>query len=376
MKTPAEPTPPPSLHFFTGDSPFFWVRACTTQSLAAKHAGLILTSEFQRIYPEGGAIPLFNRFCTDKPHKRILDFCRAEEIPFLVDIDDLFWDLPDYSSDRARHDDACRSEVDAMCRDSWGLIASTPYLRQRLQERYAGKTVFLVENSDPAWYAPAGSALIANTDALKLAKADTLWFADVVFSLWDSGVGIQLIGENDALTSSWLEPHLHSLPRMSYREYLAHLKSGQFRLGLMPVGQSSYADAKSSIKLIEFMGSGIPVIASDTAPHRQFLLDHPSLAVTLVDNTESAWRRAVESFLGAMTPEQIQTGKRTNQMLHAVRTRQFNQWREVFQSLPADPAIVRKTQRLHRSCRRQQRLDLLALYLAPLLAMFRLRKST
>ena len=370
-----EPHHPHSLHFFTGDCPFFWVRACTTQNPSARHAGLALTAEFQCAYPGGGAIPLFNRFCTDRSHKRILDFCREEEIPFLVDIDDLFWDLPDYSSDQARHDDACRTEADAMCRDSWGLIASTPFLRQRLQERYAGKAVFLVENAAPGWYAPAGSALIANTDALKLDKTDAIWFADVLFSLWDSGVGIQLIGENDALTSSWLDLHIHSLPRLSYREYLSHLHSGRFCLGLMPVGQSPYADAKSSIKLIEFMGGGIPVLASDTAPHRQFLLEHPSPSVTLVDNTESAWRRAVESFLSTRTPEQNQTGKRTNQMLLDVRARQFNQWREVFQSLPADPTLARKTQRLRRSCRRQQRLDLLALYLAPLLAMFRLGKS-
>jgi hypothetical protein len=345
------------------------VRACATQTGTAQRAGVCMTAEFREAYPGGAAIPLFNRFCFGPYYRRILNLCRTEQIPFLVDIDDLFWELPTYSSDQARHDDAYIRHLERLCGSAWGLIASTPYLRQRLQERFPGKPVFPVENSLPAWQTTTDAALIANTDALKLSRDDTVWFAKVVFALWNAGVGIQLIGENDALTDSWLEPYTHGLARLPYNEYLMRLNAGKYCLGLIPVERSPYADAKSPVKLIEFVSSGIPVIASDTAPHRQFLRDHPALPVTLVDNTEPSWQRAIASFIATRTPEQILAGQRVNHLLHDARSRQLTQWRDVYQNLPADPGLSRKTARLRRYCQRRRCLDLLRSYLAPVLAL-------
>lgn len=365
----------PKLYFFSGDSPFFWVRASTTQSHAAAEQGCIMEAAFQKNYPGGDSIPVFNRFCSGKVYGKIIAICRHQKIPYLVDIDDLFWELPDYSADEAKTDAEHLQSLESLCGHSWGLIASTPYLSKRLREKFPGKPVFLVENSPPAWHAPPGSLLIANTDALKMSSTNTEWFAKILHEAWELGVGLQLIGENDALTSCWLEPFAHSVPRLSYDEYHLMLRGGRFSLGLVPVEQSPYADAKSAVKILEMLTHGIPVVASETAPHRQLAEEHGTLPLRLVENTEEAWRNAICDAVGKLAGEQIETGKSVNAMLRETRIRQLSQWAEVYKSLPDVDELPAKNEKLRKFCRRQRVFDLLNPYISTLLIIAGIEKK-
>jgi hypothetical protein len=307
-----------------------------------------MTVAYAHRYPGGTCLPLFNRFSYGRFYRTMLKTCQRNGIPYVVDIDDLFWQLPGYSSDTAQVDPVYRAFLEEMCAGAAVVVASTPFLQQQLQERFPRVQVALVENCSPGWFAPHGSALIANTDAVKLGAHDVSWFATLLGWLWGEGIGIQLLGDNAALGSGPAGMKMHSLPRASYFEYHQRLHWQGFRVGLIPVEASPYAQAKSAIKILEFVNHNIPVIASDSEPHRQLLARHPKLPVTLVENTEAAWGEALRSVVRAVPASELQSGVIRNQCLYETRERQLAQWSEVYQMLPRDPDIVRKNRAIER----------------------------
>jgi hypothetical protein len=255
-------------------------------------------------------------------------------IPYLADIDDLYWELPHYSNDKAVGDRAYTEYLDFLMGNAWGITCSTDYLRSRIGERFPKSRTFLVENCAPGWVAPPHSLVIANTDSVKFSSAEINWFAPLLRNFWNDGVGIQLIGENESLEGGVLSLRVHSLPRVTYQEYHKHLATHSYRLALVPVEDSPYARAKSAIKIHEFLSHGISVVASDIEPHRKFLAEYTDLPVALVANTEEAWATALEPYRSNRSEPERSDGRRLNEMLFRARKRQLDQWAEVFDALP------------------------------------------
>jgi hypothetical protein len=270
----------------------------------------------------------------------LLSVVRRSGVPYLADIDDLYWELPDYSVDRATRDSAYLRYLDHLYGNAAVVTCSTEYLRERIAARFPAVKAVLVENATPAWIAPPGAILIANTDNIKIGAAELEWFAPLLRRCWDDGIGIQLLGENRALETPVLECRTHSLPRLNYLDYHAHLSTHRYRVGLVPVERSPYADAKSPIKILELMNHGIPVIASDTEPHRRFVAAHPGCEVTLVQNTEAEWSTALTRYSGAMSVNERERGRRVNTALCENQLRQLGQWEAAVAALPVvtDPA--------------------------------------
>lgn len=297
---------------------------------------------FRERYSGGACLPLFNRFSYGRFYRTLLRVCRRAEVPYLVDIDDLFWELPQYSADTAQVDTVYRQFLEELCQGAAIIIASTPFLQARLQERYPHVVVCLVENCSPAWFAPHGAAVIANTDAVKLGVGELGWFAPLLEGVWGQGIALQLLGDNAALSDGELGLKTHSLPRTSYFEYQQRLHWQGFRVGLVPVESSPYADAKSAIKILEFINHGIPVIASDTEPHRSIVAQYPQIPVTLVPNTTEGWSTALATVVQRAAEAELAQGVAVNQCLYQTRRRQLEQWEDVFQRLPRLADIARR----------------------------------
>ncbi len=340
----------PRIHFFAGDTPFFWVRAGALRTGAARARGLHISVAFESGYPGGGCLPLFNRFCYGRLYRLLVETAIKRGVPYLADIDDLYWELPDYSLDQAGGDKEYVTYLDFLLGNAATIVCSTDYLRGRIAERFPKVRTALVENSPPLWISPPGSILIANTDSVKLPPADIAWFAPLLRDFWDAGIGIQLLGENGALESGPLEFRCHVLPRLIYRDYHLHLSTHRYRLGLIPVEDSSYAAAKSAIKIFEFVNHGIPVIASDIEPHRRFVRDHPDCAVTLVPNTAADWSRALAPYR-TLSADEAPRGRAINATLHAASARQLEQWEEVLRMIPLDDDLSRRNRSIGRLLR-------------------------
>ncbi len=228
----------------------------------------------------------------------------------------------------------------------------SPAARQRQvtvrTTRFPGKPVFLVENCLPAWIAPRCGVLIANTDAFKMGDDQIGWFIDLLRLIFQHGLSIQLLGENHNLLDRCGDIVVHSLPAMDYGSYLRNLAIAHFRLGLIPVEHSSYADCKSAIKAIEFVSQRMPTVASDIAPYRRLAGLHDISDFHVAPNTFEAWKQAVETVILRIPEEERQKGKEINAMLKATRDTQWQQWLAVIDFLRdrrPDPATMRRLSR-------------------------------
>jgi hypothetical protein len=203
----------------------------------------------------------------------------------------------------------------------------------------------------------SGGFLIANTDSFKMNEEDSSWFAEIVNSISAAGWPVQFLGKNENLLKL-LMPFSYSVrDEMSYDEYLKLLPS--FRFGLVPVAQSDYSDAKSPIKLIEFLGAGMTVLASDIRPYRMFRSEYPETKLRLLENKKEHWHSAIQSLLAAH-PVAKET-KEVTALLKRSRERQLEGWKAVSDRLKQevrfpDPAAYEKLQSSMRNFYRIQRL--------------------
>ena len=189
--------------------------------------------------------------------------------------------------------------------------------------------------------------MIANTDAFKMGDESIRWFIDLLRLIFEHGLSIQLLGDNQNLLDQCSDIVVHSL-EVYGRSYLLGLAQSNYRLGLIPVEHSSYADCKSAIKALDFVSQRIPTVASDIAPYRRFAGRHGMSDFHVVPNTFEAWKQAVETVILQIPEEERQKGKEINAMLKATRDTQFQQWLAVIEFLRdrrTDPATMRRLSR-------------------------------
>ncbi len=338
------------------DSAFHWVRTSSLYTPAARRRHLFPRTLFRR-EESGAGIPVFNRyglpdyFRSPGYLRKLSSLCISAGVPYLVDLDDLYWELPRYSKDHYRHDRHQTEFMSDLLSQAAAIIASTPELKEHVEQQFPDKPVFVVENSPPAWVAPRCGVLIANTDAFKFSYDQLVWFVELLRFLFRSGLSIQLLGDNENLLDDCGDILVHSLPSEDYRSYLSTLSRSDFRLALVPVEHSSYADCKSAIKAIDFLSQRIPTIASDIAPYRRFSALHGWNHFRVVPNTLEAWRQAAESIVLQIPEAEREQGKEVNAMLIAARDTQLQQWLAVAEFLRdrrPDPALMRRvSQKVH-----------------------------
>lgn len=311
--------------FFCRRNAFFWDRCSSLCSQTARRDGIEIRSIEDFSPPCGRFMPVFCRF-SDLNYARL---CRLLGIPYAADVDDLYWALPEYSSDPAAKDSQYLSAVDSLVRNAALVTTTTEELKINLVKRYPAARVMLIENAPPALYAPHPAAVIANTDNFKMNSQDLGWFPQVTQCLLDAGCAVQLIGKNDSLFQGEDEFLYHCAGPFAFLRYHRFLAERHFSLALIPVSASSYSDSKSAIKAMEFIARHIKVIASDILPYRRLKEQYPDLDLVLAPNRPEAWLREVQARLASIPADTLSAGRASARMLFEKRRLQYSQWRAV-----------------------------------------------
>jgi hypothetical protein len=357
------------------DSAFHWVRASSLYSSAARQRQVSARTFFRDLENIGASIPVFNRSDINPFYLKLHSLCISSGVPYLADLDDLYWETPGFSQDPVLKGQERLAFLDTLVKHAAAVIASTSELKEKLGQRFPDKPLFLVDNSPPAWVAPRYGVLIANTDSFKMGREHIRWFADLLRLLFQHGLSIQLLGHNENLLDQCSDILVHSLPPTDYRSYLLTLATSNFRLGLIPVEHSSYADCKSAIKAIEFLSQRIPVIASDVAPYRRLSGLHGMKHFHVVPNTLESWRQAAEAEISRIPEAEREEGKEINLMLLAARDTQLRQWLSVADFLrdllPAPETMHQVSAKMQKWSRRARSYESVKKVLRPIVAPVR-----
>jgi hypothetical protein len=312
------------LYFFSYDSAFYWVRCSTLESLTANKSGFSISKVTQVHKVNTGTILVFNRFSISLFYRLAYKFAKFLKIPYIVDIDDLFWELPGFSSDLAADSKIYISQLDDLLKGANVITTTNEFLKGELEKRYQRKTI-IVPNARTSWYAPKGGVIIANTDSFKMNEDEKSWFNDILKDLAKTGIAVQFLGNNEAVLEG-IEFDTYSLPQMAYSSYLSFLANSGFKVGIIPVSDSNYADAKSDIKIQEFLAAGSAVFASDIRPYREYSKRFPNTGINLIRNNEQEWRKAAAEIKSICDDAAMRAAVIAESTL---RKAQFNAWLEV-----------------------------------------------
>jgi hypothetical protein len=324
------------LYFVMFDSPFFWVRAGALQNPAAGPSGIRADAIFQTYRIAPGSIPVFNRFSRSKMFSAILAACKIWKIPYIFDIDDLFWKLPNTSCDEASSKTNYTDSIRELIQQARVITTTNQILADEIHKEFGCSDIAVIPNASLSGYEIGGGAVIANTDNFKLDQNATAWFREELHLLAEAGVPVHVLGENPALFSEDKDLVFRSAPRVSYSEYLRGLTAARHRFGIIPVSQNSYSDCKSAIKALEFLSAGMRVYASDVGPYRELAKQHPHPQLILVPNTQSAWNSAFKEMIALMPSAERSTMQGTLKMEVATRRAQIEGWRGVVTRIQAE----------------------------------------
>jgi hypothetical protein len=353
------------LFFVMPDSPFFWVRAGALRHPVAATLGIEADAVFETSRIEPSALPVFNRFSRTRTLRHLLTLCRTRDIPYVFDIDDLFWKLPAHSTDEARSTAAYAAELRPFIEGAALVTTTTQHLAREIEAAFTTTGVRIIPSAlPPGLENPAGACCIANTDNFKLSGPDVDWFSEGLRTMSRAGVPIHVLGENASLFSSEADLVLRAAPRVPYQEYLSSICRAGYRFGLIPVSDDEYSRSKSPIKAIEFLDAGMKIFASDIAPYRDFARDHPHPDLTLVPNTQHAWAEVFDFIVSATPLEEREQAKNTLRLESRTRATQISGWLSVAKELA--PRVPRTAHRhLQNRLWLMQCVDRLKLVIAP-----------
>ena len=294
---------------------FFWVRFSTLYSHLSKKYNINFSKVGKDLVIKNGSVLLFNRFQYSFYYKTLNKILVKLKIPYIFDIDDLYWDLPQNSIDMAGSSSVYRDFIDKMILNASVITTTNEFLKSKLEARFkprkANIIVKVIPNCVPNWDIPRiqnvdkrSGVLIANSDVFKLTGEDShgknyQWFSELLIKLFKNNIPVQFLGGNNGALPIDDELKFYFLENCGYQRYLEVLNSRNFEYGLIPVGNSEYADAKSEIKIQEFLHAGMKVFASKILPYTNFIDNNQIFAerLTIVDNSKEEWERCVKEII-------------------------------------------------------------------------------
>ena len=189
------------FYFPLKDRMYHWVRSSSLYSPAARQRQITVRTMFRQ-EEIGAGVPVFDRFETGFYFRKLHSLCLSAGVPYLIDLDDLIWELPEFSISSRIPPKYLLEFPESLISGAAAITVSTHELKEHVEHRYPGKPVFLVENCMPAWFAPRSGVLIANTDAFKMGDDHIGWFIALLRLIFEHGLSIQLLGDNQNLSGS------------------------------------------------------------------------------------------------------------------------------------------------------------------------------
>src|SRR5262245_54163075 len=179
--------------FVMSNSPFFWVRAGALRHPVARKLGIEADTVFETSRIEPTALLVFNRFSRTRLYRNLLSLCRRRGIPYVFDIDDLFWKLPGHSTEESRSA-AYMEDLRPFIESAALVTTTTQHLAREIEAAFKTRGVRIIPNAlPPGLENPAGACCIANTDNFKLSGPDLEWFSDGLRTMSKAGVPIHVL---------------------------------------------------------------------------------------------------------------------------------------------------------------------------------------
>ena len=240
--------------------------------------------------------------------ERLLPVVRRAGTRLVVELDDDL--VTDHALGRLSPDlieDArLRASIAAVLREADNVILSTSALAERLAGHISGPVSIVPNQLDPRLWScevPADEPPKRVEHRVlymgsKTHLDDVMLLRDVVRSVSEAlgtRVVLETVGVADRFAGDdWIKRL--RLPRnmTQYPDFVRWLRTHRRRwvAGVAPLVDSDFNTAKSDLKLLEYAGLGLPVVASRVGPYA----DSEHLAV-LTDNTPQAWTRALTDLL-------------------------------------------------------------------------------
>ena len=180
------------FYFPLKDRVYHWVRSSSLYSPAARQRQITVKTMFRQ-EEIGASVPVFDSLKTGFYFRKLHSLCLSAGVPYLVDLDDLIWDLPEFSVSSRIPPKYLLEFPESLMSGAAAITVSTPELKEQVEPRFPSKPVFLVENCLPAWIAPRAGVLIANTDAFKMGDGQIDWFIDLLRLIFRHCLSIQLL---------------------------------------------------------------------------------------------------------------------------------------------------------------------------------------
>ena len=222
----------------------------------------------------------------DKHGFMAVQYCIAENKPFIIDLDDALF------HDNISHDGCFMSGLVSRKDITRGynnvadcynfaefITVSTPKIGEFLQEKYNIKSILLPNKIDPSLCKKKDykehyglNLLYSSGTATHLHDLSTIFVDLLSFLKRHQDVTLTIIGDSiDTKDIPWASDRVRKVPYLGFNDMLNEY--AKYDLILVPLAQGEFNDAKSNIKYIEGGSVGVPVIASDRAEFRNAIVD-------------------------------------------------------------------------------------------------------
>lgn len=124
---------------------------------------------------------------------------------------------------------------------------------------------------------------------------------------WNPDIDVHFIGADLRFIIKSPRPIRHTPWEIRTVDYYRLL---DFDIGLAPLVPTVFAEAKSHIKALEYAALGIPVVASDSAPYRDFVID--GVTGYLVSN-EQQWMHRLGELIND-EPMRLEMGRKAREL--------------------------------------------------------------
>ena len=241
-----------------------------------------------------------------------IDEAAALGLPHYFEVDDLIFDIDDYAANpNLVHLDAPTAnglfagamlyrEALQRCRN---VIASTPFLAERMQATGGGSSIFIENALDAETMEAAvsvrhvedGRISIIYGSGTRTHDADLAEVAPALkrIAVEHGDVDIVLVGELDAPQDlRELGDRLRRLPACPYHEYLGLLAAAD--IAIAPLAPVKFNEAKSNIKFLEAAAVGLPSVCS---PRSAFAHAIRHGETGLLADTTDEWYAALKSLV-------------------------------------------------------------------------------
>jgi glycosyltransferase involved in cell wall biosynthesis len=253
------------------------------------------------------------------------------------DVDDWYWGLhKDNHAYRLTHPDFNKDENIAhykhIVQECDGVVASTPFLADKMKNEFKCENVFLVENHvEVKRFNPRRpnmkKTVVGWVGSTSHRSGDLETIAPVLdnrkFRLHHSG---------HVNTAEWFadkvglpRDKVTKAPMYDPRDY-ARL-SFQFDIGIAPLNDVPFNHAKSWIKAIEYAAAGVPFVASDLGEYRRL---YETYGIGRTASTHEEWTKHLEELcdLQVRTKEAKEQREKVQEVLDVPLM--GKKWRKVF----------------------------------------------